>query len=110
MNRIRELRIAKGWQQKDLAAKLNIGANSISRYETGKRELDPTTINALCELFDCTSDYLICRSSTPTPAVSDEDASLLAAYHAADQNIQNAIDALLQPWLEISAEDSQLQA
>ena len=110
LNRIRELRVAKGWQQKELADRLNIGANSISRYETGKRELDPATINAICDLFGCTADYLLGRSSSPAAAVSDEDAALLAAYHEADQNIQNAIDALLQPWLEIKSEDAQSQA
>ena len=110
MNRIRDLRLSKGWQQKELASRLSIGANSISRYETGKRELDPPTINALCDLFGCTADYLLGRSDNPRPAVSDEDAALLAAYHAADENIRNAIDALLQPWLEIKSEDARSQA
>lgn len=59
MNRIRELRQARGWYQTDLAEKLKTAPNTISRYETGQRQLDPETICTLCDLFGCTSDYLI---------------------------------------------------
>ena len=110
MNRIKELRTEKKMSQAKLGAILGCASATISKYELEQRDLDPKTINALCDLFDCSSDYLICRSSTPKPVLSDQEAALLAAYHAADQNIQNAIDALLQPWLEISAEDAQSQA
>lgn len=110
MNRIRELRNARGLSQAKLGAALGCTSATVSKYELEQRDLDPKTINALCGIFDVTSDYLLCRSATPAPVVSDEDAALLAAYHAADQNIQNAIDALLQPWLETESEDAQSQA
>lgn len=62
MNRIKELRISKGWLQKDLAAHLNVSKGAVSNYEIGKRQLDPETITALCDIFNCSADYLLCRS------------------------------------------------
>lgn len=98
MNRIRELRQARGWYQTDLAEKLKTAPNTISRYETGQRQLDPETICTLCDLFGCTSDYLLGRSSTPKPAITDADAELLAAYRAAPDHVQTAIGTLLEPY------------
>ena len=100
MNRIKELRLAKGWLQKDLAARMNIGLVSVSRYELEQRQLDPETILKLCDIFVVTSDYLLCRSDTPNATLSQSDAALIAAYHAADENIRKAIDALLFPAVE----------
>lgn len=62
MNRIRELRIAHQMKQKELADILHVGQTAISNYEAGIRQLDPDLINRLCEIFDCSADYLLCRS------------------------------------------------
>lgn len=110
MNRIRELRLKNGMLQRDLETKLNLGRGNVSKYEKEIIALSPELIRQFCDLFGCTADYLLCRSSSPSAAITDEDAALLKAYHAADENIQNAIDALLQPWLEITAEDARSQA
>lgn len=100
MNRIKELRLARGWLQKDLAARMNIGLVSVSRYELEQRQLDPETIIKLCDIFEVTADYLLCRSDIPNATLSQSDAALIAAYHAADENIRKAIDALLFPAVE----------
>lgn len=97
MNRIRALRQQRGWRQEDLARALNLRDNSISRYELEQRQLDPTTIHALCDLFNVSADYLLGRTNTPQPSVTEEDAQLLRAYHAAPENVRSAIDALLLP-------------
>ena len=97
MNRIRELREAAGMYQDELGALLNVGKGAISRYELEKRQLDPPTICALCDFFGCTADYLLGRSEVLSPAVSDADAQLLAAYHAAPDHVRAAIDTLLLP-------------
>lgn len=98
MNRIRELRQARGWYQTDLAEKLKTAPNTISRYETGQRQLDPETICTLCDLFGCTSDYLLGRSFSPAPVISDADAELLQIYHALPLEIRRAVDGLLAPY------------
>lgn len=82
MNRIKELRQSNGWLQADLARKLNIGKNTVSRYETEQRQLDPETICALCEIFGCTADYLLGRSEVRSFELTPDEAELLRGYRA----------------------------
>ena len=98
MNRIKELRQARGWRQQDLAEKMNVTKASISRYELEQHQLDPATICTICDLFDVSADYLLGRSSTPKPAITDADAEILAAYRAAPDHVRTAIGTLLEPY------------
>ena len=100
MNRIRELRVAKGWSQPELGKKIGFTSVTVSRYELEQRQLDPETISALCDIFGCTSDYLLGRSDVPYSAVSDEDAKHLAVYHALPLEIRRAVDGLMAPYAE----------
>lgn len=104
MNRIRELRELRGWKQEELGQKLNVGKGAISRYEGEKRQLDPATICALCDLFGVTADYLLGRSASPLPVISPEDASVLATYHALPLELRRAVDAILEPYRTAASE------
>ena len=97
MNRIKDLRLSSGWRQIDLADRLHIKKNTVSRYETGSLGIDADTVCALCDLFDVSADYLLCRTDIKKPKLTNEDARLLAAYHAAPENVREAILALLRP-------------
>lgn len=57
--KIRHLRKSNGMKQEFLAEKLNISINAISQYETGKRNVDLTTMKKLAEIFDVPIDYFI---------------------------------------------------
>ena len=105
MNRIKALRQERGLRQSDLAVLLNTKPQTVSHYENGDRGLDVETIFRLCDIFGVTADYLLGRSENPAPAVSDADAALLAAFHAAPPSIVTAISALLQPYQQESAAD-----
>ena len=96
MNKIKELREEKGWLQKDVEARLNIGRGTLSNYECEKRSLTPDLIHRFCDLFGCTADYLLCRSDTPRAALSPEDAALLAAFRDAPENVKDGIRSLLR--------------
>ena len=96
MNRIRDLRTAAGWRQADLADKLHIKKNTVSRYETESLGLDAATIVTLCDLFGCTADYLLGRSLSPQPVLTDRQLRLLAAYDGADPRDRDFIDHLLR--------------
>ena len=98
MNRIRELRLERGWRQQDLADKLHLKKNTISRYETGSLGLDADDISTLCDIFGCTADYLIGRSSVPYAVMSTQDAQLLQTYHALPLEIRRAVDGLMEPY------------
>ena len=96
MNRIRELRLARNMSQAQLGAALGCVGQTISKLETEARQLDPSTIHVLCDYFGCTADYLLGRSDTRLPVVTDDDARLLAAYHAADPRDREFVDHLLR--------------
>jgi transcriptional regulator with XRE-family HTH domain len=57
--KVRHLRKSRGMKQEFLAEKLNISINAISQYETGKRNIDLTTMKKLAEIFDVPIDYFI---------------------------------------------------
>lgn len=62
MNRIRELRAEKGMKQSELAALLNCAPTAVSKWELEENGMDSRLIMRLCEIFDCSADYLLCRS------------------------------------------------
>ena len=106
MNRIRELRIAHQMKQKELADILHVGQTAISNYEAGIRQLDPDLINRLCEIFDCSADYLLCRSDRKKeePAshpdeLSEGEYALIRAYRAADERARGMVDLALEPFM-----------
>lgn len=58
MNRIKEVRKKKGLSLQQVADAVGMGNNTISRYETGKREPKLETWQALANFFDVTVPYL----------------------------------------------------
>ena len=96
MNRIKDLRLARNMSQADLGAVLGCTGQSVSRFEREEHQLDPSLICDLCDLFGCTADYLLGRSDTRLPVVTDDDARLLAAYHAADPRDREFVDHILR--------------
>jgi len=91
MNRIKELRQERGWTQAQLGARVGMAKTTISGYERGDHQVDPVMICALCDLFDCSADYLLCRSTVRKPTFTDEEARLLEAFRAADPDLQDLI-------------------
>ncbi len=109
MNRILELRTAHGWSQEELAEKINVRANAISRYENGVRGIDIDKIVALRNVFGVTVDYLLGLSEIPHAAISDEDARLLSAYHCARLKDRETVDHVLAEYM-IATEDKKKNA
>lgn len=58
-NRIKELRIEKGYSQKELSSILNFTQQSISKWEKGESEPDLPTISKLANLYNVTIDYIV---------------------------------------------------
>lgn len=59
MNRLREERLKKGLSLQQVADAVGLGNNTISRYETGKREPKLETWNKLAEYFSVPTSYLM---------------------------------------------------
>ena len=58
MNRIKEVRKKKGLSLQQVADAVGVGNNTISRYETGKREPKLETWQALADFFKVSVPYL----------------------------------------------------
>lgn len=54
-----KLRKTNGWSQEDLAEKLNVSRQAISRWESGTAQPDASNILNLSKLFGVTADYLL---------------------------------------------------
>lgn len=100
MNRIRDLRKENSMKQEDLAALLLVKRQVVSKYELGQLDLNTDMIRRLCQIFGVTADYLLGFSDFPAPAVSEDDAALLAAYHAATPKEQSTVDGILAEYME----------
>lgn len=62
-NRIKFLREDLGLKQKDLAIRLGLkGETAIANYEAGYSIPKDEIKLKMCEIFDCSLDYLMCKS------------------------------------------------
>ena len=59
--RLKELRKSRKISQLKLAVDLNMNQNTISRYETMKREADYETLIKFADYFNVSLDYLLGR-------------------------------------------------
>lgn len=87
-------------KQLELAGLLKVTRQAVSRYEIGDRDMNPEIIAQVCRIFGCTADYLLGLSTQRTAQISDADAALVSAYHAAPESVREGIDALLRPYGE----------
>lgn len=59
---IKQLRIRRGVTQEQLASMLKVSRSTIGMYETGSREPDFETLEAIADIFNVDMDYLMGRS------------------------------------------------
>ena len=65
---IKNLRIERGITQEQLAALLKVSRSTIGMYETGSREPDFETLEAIADIFNVDMDYLMGRSTVERKA------------------------------------------
>lgn len=61
--KLKELRIANNFSQKDVATKLGISPSIVSGYETGERTPSTEVLLALSYLYKCSTDYLLGKNT-----------------------------------------------
>ncbi len=98
MNRIKDLRKQKQMTQLEVGEYLNVANTTISMYEKEARQMDSVTICKLCDLFGCTADYLLGRSTVQESLISDEDNAFLKAFHSARAKDRLIIDTILSEY------------
>ena len=82
MNRIKELRKEINMTQSELAKKLNVAQNTISNWENESRDIDNESLVKLSEIFEVSTDYILCNTDirdikkAPTDESRDFDAMI----------------------------------
>jgi repressor LexA len=76
MIKLKEIRESKGMSQKQLAIKIGVAQNSISRWESGERQPDNDTLVKIAEVFNVSIDYLLGRKKGDIPIIPEIATSL----------------------------------
>ena len=83
--KLKALREAKGYTQEDIAGKLNIARQSVSKWEQGINEPDIETLKRLAEIFECSVDELLSEEEPKQPDHNEE-----SEHHEEPQPIQQS--------------------
>lgn len=65
--RIRDLREDHDLTQRQVAAILGTSQTMYARYERGANELPIRHLMKLCDHYEVTADYILCRTNEPNP-------------------------------------------
>lgn len=89
MNRLNSLRTEGNYTQDELAKKLDADVNTISRYERGQlKQCNMDLENRICDLFNCSIDYLRGRSNIRNEAQYSETlknvANMIISFYSND--------------------------
>jgi len=57
--KILNMRKARGWNQEELAERIGVTRQAVSRWEAGSAKPDADKIIAICDLFGVSADYLL---------------------------------------------------
>ncbi len=55
--KLRDLRVSRGWKQKDVADKVGLSRPAMSNIESGKRSVTLSTLKRFCEVFNVDISY-----------------------------------------------------
>jgi len=60
--RARDLRLERNFSQKQISELLNVAQNTYSQWETNKKDPSTAMLKALCDILECSADYLLGRT------------------------------------------------
>lgn len=84
-SRIRELRKGKNLTQTELASKLNLSQQTLSRYENGSTQIPYAELLNLVEFFKTPIEYFF---GMDIQKVSEDEIRLVAYYRSLNSNMQ----------------------
>ena len=77
--RIRKLRRAKDWTQKELGERVGIDQKNISQYESGRLQPNRKTLQRFAHAFDIRPEELLAEEPAD-PIIAIDDAELLSIF------------------------------
>ena len=94
--RLKELRLAKGLTQKEVAEVIKVSPQSYGYYENWVNKPDPETLIKLADLFGCSIDYLLGREndfgfSSDNHNLTSTQSKLLSSFNLLSTEDQNKV-------------------
>ena len=99
--RIKTLRIKHNYSQQRLADLLNVNKQTVSQYERGVRFPSKENLEALCDVFNVSSDYLIGRDDVSPVLLSGDELNLINNIRNTAANAPQSIAKLSPKHLEL---------
>lgn len=94
-NRLYQLRKQRGFSQEELASRLNVSRQTVSKWEIGDSTPDMEKLVAMSELFDVSLDMLVLGKEQQAPAAAkSEFSSVLNEKVLTQDNKKKAKNAL----------------
>ena len=98
MNRIKQLRDENNWTQLELSQKMDCAMSSVAMYEKGDRKPSLEVLIKLSEIFNCSIDYILCKSDIRNPEKVDNskiNVAFSSGYDGLNETNQNIINATI---------------
>lgn len=96
MNRIRELRLAAGKSQAELANIVGVNKQTISQYERGVRYPRPEIMEALTDYFNVSTEYLMGRAEVSPILITPDERHFLGLYRRLDTYNRSVIERMAE--------------
>lgn len=96
MNRIRELRIAAGKSQAELADVIGVNKQAISQYERNVRFPRREILEALADYFNVSVDYLIGKTEVSPLLITPDEHRILELYRRLDNYKRGLAETMLR--------------
>jgi len=105
MNRLKEVREARGKKQQELASLLKVSQGTLSNWERGVHDPDNEMLFRLSKIFDVTTDYLLGLSDVPKVArkaqpTKDSKYDFLIQYQELDDKDLEVLNHMAESMLE----------
>lgn len=109
-DRIKELRLKKNYSQQRLADILDVNKQTISQYERGIRFPNKENLEALCDAFNVSSDYLLGRDDVSSVLLSGDEMALIDAYRKCPRETQEQkeFQRLFRYWVSLAKPDQDM--
>ena len=89
--KLRDLRIAAGKDQKEIAEMLGVAVSTYSQYETGKTIPSLHVLRKLADYYNVSLDYLVDRTSEDYLHLSEEEKELIYFYNNVTKTSQASL-------------------
>lgn len=94
-DRLKEIRIQRGISQRELGEAIGVSHASIAMYESGRRQPEVETLEAICDYFNVSMDYMRGKEDLSLRLLDGIEMMIIDRYRQAPENIRGAIRQLL---------------